>query len=86
MMPSHPSPSSVRASLLAEPGTAYETAPWLGHDGQPNASVRYYPPGGVFTIQGPPAALRELAAALLRAAEQTEQTYPARVEREEVAR
>ena len=30
-----------------------------------------------FTIQGRPAALRELAEALLRCAELTEQTYPA---------
>jgi hypothetical protein len=77
MMPAHPSPSSVQVSLLAEPGTHYQTAPWLALDGEPNGSVRYRPPGGYFTIQGPPAALRELAAALTLAADQTERTYPA---------
>jgi hypothetical protein len=76
MMPAHPSRSSVQVSLLAEPGTRYQTAPWLAHDGEPNGSVRYWPPGGSFTIQGPPAALRELAAALTLAAEQTEQAFP----------
>ena len=78
MMPAHPSPSSFSLAFLAEPGTRYETSPWLAHDGEANGSVSYYKPGCPFTIQGPPAALRELAAALVRAAEQTEQAYPVR--------
>jgi hypothetical protein len=85
LTPAYPVPSSVRVSLLAEPGTRYDTSTWLGHDGEPNGSVRYDPPGGGLTIQGPPVALRELAAALALAAEQTEQTYPAPEHEEEVA-
>jgi hypothetical protein len=79
MMPSHPSPSSFSFAFLAEPGTHYQTSAWRAHDGEANGSVSYWKPGCPFTIQGPPAALRELAAALNRSADETEQTYPARV-------
>ena len=72
MLPSHPRPSSFSFSFLVEPGTRYETYWWLAHDGEANASVSYWRPGCPFTIQGPPAGLRELAAALLAAAEQVE--------------
>jgi hypothetical protein len=88
MMPSHASRSSFSFAFLAEPGTDYETSPWRGRDGSPNGSVSYYRPGCPLTIQGPPAALRELAAALVHAAEQTEQAFPVPArddEREEVA-
>ena len=76
MLPSHPRPSSFSFSFLVEPGTRYETYWWLAHDGEANASVSYWRPGCPFTIQGPPAGLRELAAALLAAAEQVEQVEP----------
>jgi hypothetical protein len=79
MMPSHPRPSSFSLAFLAEPGTDYETSCWLAHEGDANGSVSYWKPGCPFTIQGPPSALRELAAALIRAAEQTERAFLARV-------
>ena len=69
MMPSHPNPSSFSFAFLAEPGTDYETSCWRGHDREANGSVSYWKPGCPFTIQGPPAALRELAAALVQAAD-----------------
>jgi hypothetical protein len=69
MMPAHPSPSSFSLAFLAEPGTRYQASRWRTHDGEVNGSVSYYKPGCPFTIQGPPAALRELAAALVRAAD-----------------
>jgi hypothetical protein len=68
-MPAHPSPSSFSFAFLAEPGTRYEASRWRAHDGQVNGSVSYYKPGCPFTIQGPPAALRELAATLVQAAD-----------------
>jgi hypothetical protein len=49
----------------------------MADNGQPHGSVRYDTARAWFTIQGRPAALRELAQALLRCAELTEQTYPA---------
>ncbi|HEV2920187.1 MAG TPA: hypothetical protein VG673_13230 [Actinomycetota bacterium] len=49
----------------------------MADNGQPNGSVRYDTDRAWFTIQGRPAALRELAEALLRCAELTEQTSPA---------
>ena len=52
-------------------------AAWMADNGQPHGSVRYDTDRAWFTIQGRPAALRELAEALLRCAELTEQTYPA---------
>jgi hypothetical protein len=76
MMPSHPIQSSFSFAFLTEPGTGYQTSCWRGHDGEANGSVSYWKPGCPFTIQGPPAALRELAAALTRAADETEQAFP----------
>jgi hypothetical protein len=64
-------------SLLANAGTGYEVDCWLASTGQPNGSVRYDTDRAWFTIQGRPAALRELADALVRCAELTDQTYPA---------
>jgi hypothetical protein len=65
-------------ALLAHANSGYEVDCWLASDGQPNGSVRYDSDRAWFTIQGRPAALRELAEALVRCAELTEQTYPAR--------
>jgi hypothetical protein len=68
--------SALSVALLAHPGSRYEVDCWLASDGQPNGSVRYDTNRAWFTIQGRPAALRELAEALVRCAELTEQTYP----------
>jgi hypothetical protein len=78
MMPSDPTRrSALSVALLAHTGTDYEVDAWMAGDGQPNGSVRYDTAQAWFTIQGRPAALRELAEALVRCAELTEQTYPA---------
>jgi len=76
----HPDPtrrSALSMTLLAHAGTGYEVDCWLASTGQPNGSVRYDTDRAWFTIQGRPAALRELADALVRCAELTEHTYPA---------
>ena len=78
MMPSDPTRrSALSVALLAHTGTRYEVDAWMASDGQANGSVRYDTDRAWFTIQGRPAALRELAEALVRCAELTEQTYPA---------
>jgi hypothetical protein len=78
MMPNDPTRrSALSVALLAHPGTDYDVDAWLAGDGQANGSVRYDSDRAWFTIQGRPAALRELAEALLRCAELTERTYPA---------
>jgi hypothetical protein len=69
--------SALSVALLAHTGTKYEVDAWMAGNGQHNGSVRYDSDRAWFTIQGRPAALRELAQALLRCAELTEQTYPA---------
>jgi hypothetical protein len=78
MMPNDPTRrSALSVALLAHTGTRYEVDAWKAGNGQPNGSVRYDTDRAWFTIQGRPAALRELAEALLRCAELTEHTYPA---------
>ena len=69
--------SALSVALLAHADTRYEVDCWMAGNGQPNGSVRCDSDRAWFTIQGRPAALRELAEALLRCAELTEQTYPA---------
>jgi hypothetical protein len=68
--------SALSVALLANEGSGYEVDCWLASTGQPHGSVRYDTARAWFTIQGRPAALRELADALVRCAELTEQTYP----------
>ena len=68
--------SALSVALLAHTGTDYEVDAWLADDGQANGSVRFDTDRAWFTIQGRPAALRKLAAVLVRCAELTEQTYP----------
>jgi hypothetical protein len=68
--------SALSVTLLANVGTGYEVDCWLASTGQPNGSVRYDTDRAWFTIQGRPAALRELAQALLACADLTEHTYP----------
>ena len=78
MMPNDPTRrSALSVALLAHASTHYEVDAWMAGDGQPNGSVRYDTDRAWFTIQGRQTALRELAEALLRCAELTEQTYPA---------
>jgi len=78
MMPNDPTRrSALSVALLAHDNSGYEVDCWLADNGQPHGSVRYDTDRAWFTIQGRPAALRELAEALLRCAELTEQTYPA---------
>ena len=69
--------SALSVALLTHADTRYELDAWLAGNGQPNGSVRYDTDRAWFTIQGRPAALRELAEALVHCAELTEQTYPA---------
>jgi hypothetical protein len=69
--------SALSVALLAHTGTDYVVDAWMADNGQPNGSVRYDTDRAWFTIQGRPAALRELAEALVACAELTEQTYPA---------
>jgi hypothetical protein len=77
MMPSDPTRrSALSVALLAHIDSGYEVDCWLADNGQPNGSVRYDTDRAWFTIQGRPAALRELAQALLRCADLTQQTYP----------
>jgi hypothetical protein len=78
MMQSDPTrPSALSVALLAHTGTRYQVDAWMADNGQPHGSVRHDTNRAWFTIQGRPIALRELAEALLRCAELTEQTYPA---------
>ena len=69
--------SALSVALLAHTDSGYEVDCWLVDNGQPHGSVRYDTARAWFTIQGRPAALRELAEALVACAELAEQTYPA---------
>ena len=78
MMPTDPTRrSALSVALLAHPDSGYDVDCWMADSGQANGSVRHDSDRAWFTIQGRPTALRELAQALLRCAELTEQTYPA---------
>jgi hypothetical protein len=77
MMPNDPTRrSALSVALLAHTATRYEVDAWMAGNDQPHGSVRYDTDRAWFTIQGRPAALRELAEALLRCADLTEETYP----------
>jgi hypothetical protein len=69
--------SALSVALLAHTDSGYEVDCWLADTGQPHGSVRYDTARAWFTIQGRPAALRELAEALVACAELAEQTSPA---------
>ena len=76
MMPNDPTRrSALSVALLAHANSGYEVDCWMAGNGQAHGSVRYDSDRAWFTIQGRPTALRELAEALLRCAELTEQTY-----------
>jgi hypothetical protein len=76
MQPDPTRRSALSVALLAHTDTGYEVDCWLASTGQPHGSVRYDTDRAWFTIQVRPDALRQLAEALLRCAELTEQTYP----------
>jgi hypothetical protein len=76
MQPDPTRRSALSVALLAHPNSRYDVDCWLASTGQPHGSVRYDTDRAWFTIQGRPAALRELATALLACAELTERTYP----------
>lgn len=87
MMPNDPMPS-ISLGLIIPPGAVYDSHHhWLDDAGVFHASVRFG--AGGFScghIQGQPAALRELAAALLDAADRADRAAtPARVLVEGVA-
>ena len=77
MQPDPTRRSALSVALLAHANSRYDVDCWLAGTGQPHGSVRYETDRAWFTIQGRPAALRELAEALVRCADLTEQTYPA---------
>jgi hypothetical protein len=69
----HPDPMpSINLGIIVHPGAVYDPSyHWHTDAGEPRASVGF-DAGGYSSahIQGPPAALRELAAALVEAADQ----------------
>jgi hypothetical protein len=73
MMHAHPMPA-ISLGLLIRPGTRYDTHHhWRAEDGALHASVGFDAGGTSHGhIQGPPAALRALAAALIEAADRAE--------------
>jgi hypothetical protein len=78
MMPNDPMPS-LSLGIIVVPGATYDSHHhWHSSDGVLNASVRFEV-GGYSSahLQGPPAALRELAAALVDAADQADPPVPA---------
>jgi hypothetical protein len=73
MMPHDPMPS-LSLGIIVPAGASYDSHHhWHASDGVLNASVRF-DAGGYSSahLQGPPAALRELAAALIQAADQAD--------------
>jgi hypothetical protein len=73
MMPTYRRASVVYTSLLLDQGTRYQPDAWTANDGSIRSSVDFEPGGGRCCIQGRPAALRELAAALVLAADKADQ-------------
>jgi hypothetical protein len=72
MMPTYRRASVVYTSLLLGEGAGYQADAWPAHDGSMRGSVDFEPGGGCCCIQGTPTALRELAAALVLAADKAE--------------
>jgi hypothetical protein len=73
MMHAHPMPA-ISLGLIVRPGAAYDTHHhWRNEAGELRASVGFDAGGTSHGhIQGPPAALRELAAALVEAADRAD--------------
>jgi hypothetical protein len=78
MMPSDPTPS-IDVGILLRPGAGYDASHhWRSDDGRWSASIRFRTGGySHVSVQGPAAALRELAAALVDAAAQADQAEEA---------
>ena len=72
MMPTYRRSSVVYTSLLLGEGTGYQADAWPAHDGSIRCSVEFDPGAGRCCLQGRPAALRELAAALVLAADKAD--------------
>ena len=75
----HPDPMpSINLGVLVPVGAAYDPShDWRTSAGELRASVRFEAGGySAAHVQGEPAALRELAAALILAADQAEATFP----------
>ena len=70
---------SISLGIILPTGAAYDSHHhWHSSDGVLNASVRFEAGGySCGHIQGPPAALRELAAALVDAADRADASVPA---------
>jgi hypothetical protein len=70
---------SINLGVLVPVGAAYDPSHhWRTETGAVRASVRFEVGGySAAHVQGEPAALRELAAALVEAADQAEAAYPA---------
>jgi hypothetical protein len=73
MMPTYRRASAVYTRQLLDQGTRYQPEAWTANDGSIRSSVDFEPGGGRCCIQGRPAALRELAAALTAAADTADQ-------------
>ena len=71
-MHAHPMPA-ISLGLIVRAGTAYDLYTWQADDGERRASVGFDAGGHSHAhLQGSPAALRELAAALLDAADRAD--------------
>jgi major membrane immunogen (membrane-anchored lipoprotein) len=77
-MPTHPMPA-ISLGILLRGGTIHDLYHWRNEAGELRASVGFDAGGTSHAhLQGPPAALRELAAALVEAADQADaSTVPA---------
>jgi major membrane immunogen (membrane-anchored lipoprotein) len=73
MMHAHPMPA-ISVAIIVRVGTLYDSHHhWRNEAGELRASVSFDAGGTSYGhIQGPPAALRELAAALIEAADQAD--------------
>jgi hypothetical protein len=76
MMPNDPMPF-ISLGMVVPTGAAYDRHQWRTQAGAVRASVRFEAGGYANAhLQGPPAALRQLAAALTLAADHTDQPFP----------
>jgi hypothetical protein len=73
MMPNDPMPF-ISLGIVVPAGAAYDRHHWRTETGTVQASVRFEAGGHANAhVQGPPAALRQLAAALVKAADLADQ-------------
>jgi hypothetical protein len=75
-MHAHPMPA-ISLGILLRVGTVHDLYHWRNEAGERRASVGFDAGGTSHAhLQGPPAALRELAAALVDAADQADRSDP----------